>query len=134
MPGGKFPWNYKGNHNKPKKKKEKKASHSQTDLTFGEVYANDLARSEINKDKPTYPIGSIIVREKNLTETSETPETIIAMVKRKKGFSKNTGDWEFMTFKGADLQLEKRETKGNCADCHSNAKQNDWVFREYLKK
>lgn len=102
-------------------------------FTFGVVYANDLAKSEIEKETPVFPVGSIIVREKNATMTSETPETIIAMVKREKGFSKKTGDWEFFTFSGADLKMQRRETKSDCSKCHIQAEKTDWVFRSYLK-
>lgn len=55
------------------------------------------------------------------------------MVKREKGFSRKTGDWEFFTFNGADLKIQKRETKGDCAKCHIQAEKTDWVFRDYLK-
>lgn len=103
-------------------------------FSFGEVYANDWAKAEIEKNSPHFPIGSIIVREKNPTATSTTPETVIAMVKREKGFSEKTGDWEFFVFDGKDLQMQKRETVGSCSACHTNAKESDWVFRDYLKK
>lgn len=101
--------------------------------SFGIVYANELAKAEIEKENPQFPVGSIIVREKNLTLTSETPQTVIAMVKREKGFSQDSGDWEFFTFNGADLKMQKRETKGDCATCHIQAVKTDWVFRDYLK-
>lgn len=123
------------------KKKEKVVSETANEIlpannhsfSFGEVYANDLAKPEIEKAQPIFPVGSIIVREKNSTANSTTPETVIAMVKREKGFSTETGDWEFLVFDGKDLQMQKRETVGNCAACHSNAKQSYWVFRDYLK-
>lgn len=102
--------------------------------TFGEVYVNELAKAEIEKDKPNFSVGSIIVREKNLAADSLTPETVIAMVKRVKGFSEETGDWEFFVFNGADLKMQKRETVGDCAKCHASAEESDWVFRDYLKK
>ena len=102
-------------------------------FSFGEVYANDLAKAEIEKENPHFPVGAIIVREKNETATSETPQIVIAMVKREKGFSADTGDWEFFTFNGADLKMQKRETKGDCATCHIQAEKTDWVFRDYLK-
>lgn len=88
---------------------------------------------EIEKENPQFPVGSIIVREKNQAIDSVLPETVIAMVKREKGFSKKTGDWEFLTFNGADLKMQKRETKSDCAKCHSETKKTDWVFRSYLK-
>lgn len=97
------------------------------------VYANDLAKYELAKENPLFPVGSIIVREKNLAIDSPMPETVIAMVKREKGFSRETGDWEFFVFSGADLKMQRRETKSDCAACHVKAEKSDWVFRDYLK-
>jgi hypothetical protein len=102
-------------------------------FSFGMVYANDLAKAEMDKENPQFPVGAIIVREKNETATSEMPQTVIAMVKREKGFSAATGDWEFFVFNGADFKLNSRETTGNCAACHIQAEKTDWVFRDYLK-
>ena len=118
---------------KPEKRLDNPHENNQT-VSFGVVYANDLAKAEIEKQKPRFPVGSIIVREKNAAETSELPEILIAMVKREKNFSKPTGDWEFFTFSGADLKMQTRETKSDCAKCHSNVKESDWVFRNYLNK
>lgn len=115
------------------KSKEPKNPHEKNGMTFGVVYANDLAKAEIEKDKPNFPVGSIIVREKHLSAESEMPETVIAMVKREKGFSKKTGDWEFFTFSGADLKMQTRETRGDCANCHAQVEKTDWVFRTYPK-
>ena len=118
----------------PEKAKTLKNPHEKNGTTFGVVYANDRAKTEIEKDTPDFPVGAIIVREKHLSADSETPETVIAMVKREKGFSKKTGDWEFFTFSGADLKMQRRETRGDCAKCHIQAEKTDWVFRDYLKK
>ncbi|MCU0239461.1 MAG: cytochrome P460 family protein [Pyrinomonadaceae bacterium] len=121
----------KTDNDEQKKPFVNKSEHSSS--TFGFVYANNLAKDEIKKETPIFPVGSIIVREKHLSETSQNPETIIAMVKREKGFSKETNDWEFFLFEGKDFLLKKRETKGDCAKCHSNAEKTDWVFKDYLK-
>ena len=84
-------------------KSESSDSHN---TTFGVVYANDLARAEIAKENPAFPVGSIFVREKNETAMSETPQTVIAMVKREKGFSEKTGDWEFFVFDGERIEIK----------------------------
>lgn len=113
-------------------RREKPNPHSGFE-TFGKVYANDLAKSQVWRDLPIYPIGSIFVREKLLTEKSETPDVVTAMVKRERGFDDKTGDWEYFTFSGTDLQLQKRQTKSDCSKCHANASQTDYVFKQYLK-
>ena len=102
-------------------------------FSYGVVYANEPARAEIEKPNPQFPVGSIIVREKLETATSTTPQIVIAMVKREKGFSAETGDWEFFAFDGADFKLQKRETKSDCSACHIKAEKTDWVFADYLK-
>ncbi len=118
---------------KSKKAAERAAQSTAHNSTFGEVYANDLAKVEIEKVNPKFPLGAIIVREKNLTIASDAPETVIAMVKREKGFSTETGDWEFLVFSGSDLKLQSRETKSDCSKCHIQAQKSDWVFRDYLE-
>ena len=110
-----------------------RADRDSHELTFGVVYANEAAKDEIQKESPQFPTGSIIVREKLSAENAAVPETVIAMVKRAKGFSPETGDWEFFVLDGADLKMRSRETKGDCAACHSRAEKTDWIFRDYLK-
>jgi hypothetical protein len=95
-------------------------------VSFGIVYANEPARAALDKkDSLQFPAGSILVREKNAAMTSETPDTLIVMVKREKGFSTETGDWEFFTFNGSDLKMQKRETTGDCAKCHIQVEKTD---------
>ena len=97
-------------------------------LTFGVVYANDLAKAEIEKENPNFLVGSIIVREKNASETNETPETVIAMVKREKGFSKKTGDWEFLVFNGADLKMQRTRNKRRLCGLSYSSRKNRLGF------
>lgn len=112
---------------------KKSSPHEIGFQTFGKVFANDLAKTAVERNKTSFPEGSIFVREKYLKEDDSVPETVTAMVKREKGFSRKTNDWEFFTFNGADLKLQKRETKSDCSKCHSQAKETDFVFKTYLK-
>jgi hypothetical protein len=87
----------------------------------------------------TFPVGSIIIREKwarvregwGIRSFAE-PERVIAMVKRESGFSTHTADWEFFSFDGSNFRLRSRETVGNCATCHVKAENTDWAFRSYI--
>jgi Cytochrome P460 len=107
--------------------------HAFAGATFAKVFANELATSQIENTSPTFPVGSMIAREKLASEKDETPKFVAVMVKREKGFSKKTGDWEYFTFEGKDLSLLARETKSDCSKCHASAKETDFVFRTYLK-
>ncbi len=118
---------FRGSSNAPKN------PHAFAGNTYAKVFANELANSQIEKTNPIFPVGSIIAREKLTSETSNTPEFVAVMVKHEKGFSKKTGDWEYITLEGKDLSLLARETKSDCSKCHASAKATDFVFRTYLK-
>jgi hypothetical protein len=113
--------------------KPQKNPHEKGVQTFARVFANETALAEINRDEPRFAAGSIIVREKLLQEADALPEAVTVMIKREKGFSPKTGDWEFFVLDGALREVEKRETTGACAKCHTQAAKTDWVFRTYLK-
>lgn len=100
--------------------------------SFGHVYANEKALSQIFSEDPIYPAGSIIVRERFVSSEGTVPNTVIAMVKREYGFSPGTDDWEFLVFDGPSLGVQSRETVGSCATCHIGSKATDWVFRSYI--
>ena len=76
-----------------------------------------------------FPVGTVIVRETRLEPDDETPLTVLAMIKRDKGFNPKGNDWEFIEADGLDLKIVKRQTTGSCLDCHSKAKTGDFVFR-----
>lgn len=107
--------------------------HEKGKQTFARYFANELAQTEIYKAAPNFPVGSIIVREKLLQKTDEKPELVTVMIKREKGFSKKTGDWEFFVVQGDLGKIRSRETKGDCAKCHIQAEKTDWVFKTYLQ-
>jgi Cytochrome P460 len=110
-----------------------KNPHESGLTTYGRVFANKVAQSETENPNPKFDVGSILVREMFLQETDSTPQQITVMIKRKKGFNKKTGDWEYFTFNGADMKLQKRESVSSCSKCHANAAKTDYVFRDFLK-
>lgn len=116
-------------------KEEKTPSnpHEKGVKTFARYFANELAQSEIYKDAPKFPVGSVIVREKLLNAADAQPELVTVMVKREKGFSKKTGDWEYLVVEGSLDKIRKREKTGSCSQCHAGAAQTDFVFKTYLK-
>jgi len=117
----------------PDADKPQKNPHEKGAQTFARVFANETALTEINKAEPHFAAGSIIIREKLLRETDETPELVTVMIKREKGFSPKSGDWEFFVLEGTLGKVEKRETTGSCAKCHTQAAKTDFVFKTYLK-
>jgi hypothetical protein len=65
------------------------------------VYVNETGRQAMmSQAKPSFPEGSIIVKEKLLAKDSPAPELLTVMVKREKGFNQGSGDWEYMVVNG----------------------------------
>lgn len=54
----------------------------------------------LSTQPPVFPAGSIIVREKLLNATAPAPDMLAVMVKRSKGFSPKSNDWEFLVVSG----------------------------------
>ena len=117
----------------PLNDKPQKNPHEKGDRTFTRVFANESASAEIYKDAPKFPVGAIIVREKLLNAEDTKPELVTVMVKREKGFSKKTGDWEYLVVEGGLDKIKQREKVGSCSKCHANAESTDFVFKTYLK-
>ena len=117
----------------PREEKSPTNPHKKGVQTFARYFANDLANAEIYKDAPKFAVGSIIVREKLLNADDVKPELVTVMVKREKGFSRKTGDWEYLVIESGLDKISKRETVGSCSKCHAQAAQTDYVFKTYLK-
>ena len=116
-----------------KDEKEPTNPHEKGVTTFARYFANELAQGEIYKDAPKFPTGSIIVREKLVSSDAADPELVTVMVKREKGFSPKTGDWEYLIVDGNLGKISRREKVGSCSKCHANAESTDFVFKSYLK-
>ena len=118
----------------PEKEEKTPANpHEKGVQTFARYFANELAQTEIYKDAPKFPTGAIIVREKLLNAEDANPELVTVMVKREKGFSRKTGDWEYLVVEGGLNKIKSRERQGSCSKCHAGAEQTDFVFKTYLK-
>lgn len=97
------------------------------------VYVNDIGRRAMLEQKnPKFPVGSVIVKEKLPNQQSKTPELLTVMIKQKKGYNPEIGDWEFMVVDGSGTKVEGRGALENCQACHLAYKERDYIFRTYL--
>jgi hypothetical protein len=97
------------------------------------VYVNELGRAAMMEQaKPTFPEGSVIVKEKLPDKSSQTPELLTVMIKRGKGFNNESGDWEYMVVDGSGTKVEAQGKLENCQGCHQANRGKDYVFRTYL--
>ena len=96
---------------------------------LGTVYVNELAAQVIAAGKSgTFPLGSIIVREKLTKPNDKEPELVAVMIKREPGFNPAGGDWLFLTADGTLAKIRERQKTGSCLGCHKSERANDFVF------
>lgn len=97
------------------------------------VYVNPVGRTAMMEQaKPSFPEGSVIVKEKLPDKSSQTPELLTVMIKRGKGFNNESGDWEYLVVDGSGTKVEAQGKLENCQGCHQAIPQKDYVFRTYL--
>ena len=95
--------------------------------SFGFGYVNEVGRSGFERKPFSFPVGTVIVRERRWAPSSD-PDRLVVMIKRGKNFNRKANGWEFLTVSGAGTMILKREKDGKCLKCHASAAQNDFVF------
>ena len=100
---------------------------------FVTVYINKVAQQAmLHQKKPTFPQGSLIVKEKLPTADSTSPELLTVMFKRENGYNPTGGDWEYLVFDGTATQVQARGKLQKCQSCHEKWKGTGYVSRAYL--
>ena len=109
---------------------QRKSPHDNKFLT---VYVNELGRKAMLEEvAPSFPEGSVIVKEKLPAKDSDQPELMTVMIKQAKGFNPANGDWEYMVVDGTGTTVRARGNLENCQTCHQAKPRTDYVFRTYL--
>ena len=96
-------------------------------------YINEIARRGIKSfsDNKLFPVGSIIVKEKQERRTEDSVQIITVMRKVRPGRSENS--WEYKMYdvkKWAEIDSSKQATgllNKTCIDCHRRYENNDYV-------
>ncbi|HEX7294426.1 MAG TPA: cytochrome P460 family protein [Pyrinomonadaceae bacterium] len=109
----------------------KRNPHAATYIT---VYVNAVGRSAMfTKDSPSFPEGSVIVKQKN--EKYPYEENILlytVMRKRERGYNPAVGDWEFNVVNADGSTVAASGKLENCQACHVKNPSSDFVFRSYV--
>lgn len=117
---------YSNLQRRPEPKRDK--DHDPDSTSFGVVYVSEVGRPAMASASGSFPVGSIIVREK-LPRVDAAPELLAVMVKRERGFNPKSGDWEFLVMDGSGSAVKERQKSGSCQECHASQKSADFVFR-----
>ena len=100
---------------------------------FVTVYVNDAGRSAMmEKKRPRFPEGTLIVKEKLLARDASEPELLTVMLKHARGYDPEGGDWEYLVLDGRGQQVRARGKLETCRACHQAYPDTDFVARSYL--
>lgn len=104
------------------------------------VYLNDLAADAFTKSAKSYPVGAVVVKEKQFLGYRRTDAAsdwageghgVGGMIKRAPGFDRDHGDWEYFYFEDASKILRGRIA--SCVKCHAGAAASDHVFGTWAR-
>ena len=97
------------------------------------VYTNKIGEEAMRKGA-TFPVGSVIVKEKSDSYAGETSGVVMStvMIKREKGYNPACGDWEFAAINANATKTNGTGKMANCMKCHQDQAKQDFVFRTYI--
>ena len=103
------------------------------------IFMNDGAADAFRDAAATYPVGSVIVKEKQGLDydqvnddgelkrnAAKTTNGVGGMIKRPAGYDPEHGDWEYFYFEDP-AQVEHGKI-ASCVECHRGAAATDYVF------
>lgn len=103
------------------------------------IYMNKFAADAFATNANPFPVGAAIVKQKSISwyrdlngrRVKEADTGVGGMIKRPVGYDPKHGDWEYFYFEDA-----KKIESGlipSCVQCHSSAKEKDYVFGTWRK-
>ncbi len=103
------------------------------------IYMNKLAADAFNASATSFPAGAVIVKQKEIVgpkdkdwrRLRESDDGVGGMVKRPTGYDPEHGDWEYFYFE--DTAKIESGPIPTCVQCHSSAKDKDYVFGTWRK-
>jgi hypothetical protein len=96
------------------------------------VFVTSGGYDTMKTGKGVYPRGTLILKEKFADAAGTKPVLFTGMLKRKKGYNAESGDWQFFVL-NADATNVTTDNTRSCISCHVPFRETDYVSRAYLK-
>lgn len=96
------------------------------------VFVSRDGRKALMSGKETYPVGTLILKQKFVDALGKRTDFYTGMRKREVGYSPQLGDWEFFTLDSTAKKVTSQGKIAACMNCHRQYAQSDFVSREYL--
>ena len=116
--------------------RKRNGPHAHTSV---KIFMNEIAAEAFRDRSATYPVGSVIVKEKLGLEydlvdangererkAAKTASGVGGMIKRAAGYDPGHGDWEYFYFE--DPAKIEHGKIASCVKCHRGAAATDYVF------
>ena len=110
------------------REQKKYGPHAQTAV---HIYMNKLASDALRSEARPFPVGAIIVQDRNVSLSAAAVGGVGGMIKRPVGFDAAHGDWEYFSF--TDPASIRSGRLNTCITCHTQAAHRDYVFGDWAK-
>lgn len=99
---------------------------------YAHVFVSSNGSFAMKTNSATFPVGSIIIKEKFSDPNGKETELFTGMIKREKGYNPACGDWEFFTLSAEATKVTARGKLKSCMDCHVEYAESDFVTKKYV--
>jgi cytochrome P460 len=96
------------------------------------VYVTGDGQGVMRSGRGVYPEGTVILKQKFADAEGKKTELFTGMLKRRKGYNPEMGDWEFFVLDASHASVLAYGKIESCSECHASFKQTDFVSREYM--
>jgi Cytochrome P460 len=93
-------------------------------------YINKTAKKGAKKitENKTFPVGSLIIKEKQERKTEDSVQIITVMKKIRAGHGENTWDYKMYDVqKWSEVDASQQVHGSTCLECHRSYKDNDYI-------
>lgn len=90
------------------------------------MYINERALDSVKKSKKTMANNSIVIKENYAPDKKLMAVTVMYKVK---GYNPDAGDWFWVKY-GPEFNILAEGKLERCIECHSQAKNNDYIFHK----
>lgn len=97
------------------------------------VYVTKEGTEMMTSGKGEYPQGTVIVKSKLESKTSDDAILYTVMRKMEKDYDADHGDWEYSILDGPSKRVLARGKLDSCIACHQAYAATDYVTRAYIK-
>lgn len=96
------------------------------------VFVSEPGANVLLSGKGTYPVGTVIIKQKFTDASGSNTTLFTVMEKMRKGYDTEFGDWEYSVFDSNGKDIQSRGRIKSCISCHAAFSDTDYVTRAYM--